>query len=87
METVLLDFKDHKGRTTGEWIYKDQVEVLGRYSTNSIFTLMGVTKTTGSMGTLGRHLRKNGQEHAFCTNHNLNLNATLALNGERIMTQ
>jgi hypothetical protein len=43
--------------------------------------LTGITDTTGNMGVLGRKLRENGQEHAYCTDHNFHLNAKLAFDG------
>lgn len=44
-------------------------------------TIIGVTDTTGNMGTLGKYLRENGHEHAYCMDHNFHLNAKLAFDG------
>ena len=39
--------------------------------------VIGITDTTGSMGVvLGKYLRDNGMEHAYCTGHHL-MNSSL----------
>jgi hypothetical protein len=48
---------------------------------DEIVDTIGITDTTGNMGVLGRKLRENGQEHAYCTDHNFHLNAKLAFDG------
>ena len=78
---AMIDFKVHHGRTTGEEIYQDHVAVTNAYSHRPNFALMGITDTTGSMGTLGSHLRNNDQEHGYCTDHVLHRNAILAFKG------
>ena len=78
---AMIDFKVHHGRTTGEEIYQDHVAVTNAYSHRPNFALMGITDTTGSMGTLGSHLRSNDQEHGYCTDHVLHRNAILAFKG------
>ena len=82
MRTAMIDFKVHHGRTTGEKIFEDQISVLDGYSEKPSFSLIGITDTTGNMGKLGEHLRADGREHAYCTDHNFHLNAKLAFLGK-----
>jgi len=79
--SIIVDFKVFHGTTSGEAIYNDQANVLAGYTTKCNLVI-GITDTTGSMGVLGKHLRDNGMEHAYCTDHNLHCNAVLAFNGE-----
>ena len=81
MRSIIVDFKVFHGTTSGEAIYNDQAKVLAGYTTKCNLVI-GITDTTGSMGVLGKHLRDNGMEHAYCTDHNLHCNAVLAFNGE-----
>jgi len=81
MRSIIADFKVFHGTTSGEAIYNDQANVLAGYTTKCNLVI-GITDTTGSMGVLGKHLRDNGMEHAYCTDHNLHCNAVLAFNGE-----
>jgi len=80
MRSTVLDFCVFEGSTTGARIYTDVKRVLDNYSGESvlIYDVMGITDTTGNMGVLGQHCRRNGKEHAYCTDHNFHLNATLA---------
>ena len=66
MRSIIVDFKVFHGTTSGEAIYNDQAEVLAGYTTKCNLVI-GITDTTGSMGVLGKHLRDNGMEHAYCT--------------------
>ena len=92
MRSACLDFKVFHGTTTGDKIYEDVKSVLARYKSETIMLVedkivdtivdtIGITDTTGNMGVLGRKLRENGQEHAYCTDHNFHLNAKLAFDG------
>ena len=80
MQANVLDFSVFEGSTTGARIYTDVKRVLDSYSGECvlIYDVMGITDTTGNMGVLGQHCRRNGKEHAYCTDHNFHLNATLA---------
>lgn len=79
--TIIVDFKVFPGTTSGEAIYNNQATVLEQYTTKENI-VMGVTDTTASMGVLGKFLRQNGMQHAYCTDHNLQCNAILAFDGE-----
>jgi len=92
MRSACLDFKVFHGTTTGDKIYEDVKSVLARYKSETIMLVedkivdtivdtIGITDTTGNMGVLGRKLCENGQEHAYCTDHNFHLNAKLAFDG------
>ena len=81
LQNSMIDFKVHGGRTTGERIFQDHISVMSRFNDKPLFSLMGITDTTGSMGTLGAHLRDDGREHAYCTDHVFHLNALLAFSG------
>ena len=78
---AMIDFKGHHGRATGERIYQDHVAVTNAYSNRPNFSLMGITATTGSMGTLGSLLRSDDREHGCCTDHVFHCNAMLAFKG------
>ncbi len=78
---IIVDFKVFHGTTSGEAIYNDQAQVLAGY-TKKCNLVIGITDTTGSMGVLGHHLRNDGMQHAYCTDHNLHGNAVFAFNGE-----
>ena len=78
---IIVDFKIFHCMTSGKAIYYDQAQVLAGYTTKCNLVI-GIMDTTGSMGVLGHHLRNNGMQHAYCTDHNLHCNAVLAFNGE-----
>lgn len=81
MQSACLDFKVFHGSTTGEKIYADIKSVLTKFKGETVLMMedtIGITDTTGNMGVLGRFLRENGHEHAYCTDHNFHLNAKLA---------
>jgi len=80
----MLDFKVFHGSTTGDRIYEDQTSVLDDY-TEKPFVVMGVTDTTGNMGVLGKHLRDNGMQHGYCTDHSFNLNGQKAFHGKHLL--
>lgn len=79
--SVIIDFKVWHGSTTGDLLGQDLMGVVRK---NAMFAklLIAVTDTTGNMVTLGRHLREQEVEHAFCIDHNLHRNALLAFDGE-----
>ena len=81
MKSLVIDFKVFRGTTSGEAVFHDQRKVLQGVDDSKPFCLMGVTDTTGSMGTLGKYLREDGQEHGYCTDHNFYRNALLAFVG------
>jgi hypothetical protein len=79
-QSACLDFKVFKGSTTGEIIYADIKAVLEKVKGETVMMLedtIGITDTTGNMGVIRRFLHENGHEHAYCTDHNFNLNAKL----------
>ncbi len=78
----MIDFKVHHGHTTGEAIFHYQKGVLEEHR-GKPFVVMVVTDTTGSMGTLGKHLRNEGYEHGYCTDCNFHRNAILAFKGKQ----
>jgi hypothetical protein len=86
LKSAVLDFKIFEGSTTGERIYEDILVVLQKYQGETedtiVFDTIGITDTTGNMGKLGKHLRENGKEHGYCTDHNLHLVAKLAFDRE-----
>ena len=67
MKSLVIDFKVFWGTTSGEAVSHDQRKVLQGVDDSKPFCLMGVTDTTGSMGTLGKYLREDGKEHGYCT--------------------
>ena len=77
MKASIIDCKVHHGRTMGQAIFGDQKIVLEEHQ-KTPFVDTGVTNTTGSMKTLGKHLRKEGYEHGYCTDHKLHCNTILA---------
>ena len=85
MQSACLDFKVFHGSTTGQRIYEDVTSVLAKFKGETVMVMedtIGITDTTGNMGVLGRFLRENGHEHAYCTDHNFHLNAKLAFDGK-----
>ena len=80
IKSIMIDFKVFHGTTTGKAIYNDQLKVLQDYTTKENLVI-GITDTTASMGVLGQYLQKNGMQHAYCTDHNLQCNAILAFQG------
>jgi len=49
-------------------MYNDQVTVLEEFTTKNNVVIC-ITGTAGNMGVLGQHLRTNGMEHGYCTDH------------------
>lgn len=90
MRSVCIDFKVFQGRTTGENIYDDIMTVLARFVSEGqapdfVQDTIGITDTTGNMGKLGKFLRDNGHEHAYCTDHVFHLTAILAFSGKLLL--
>ena len=90
MRSVCIDFKVFQGRTTGENIYDDIMTVLARFVSEGqapdlVQDTIGITDTTGNMGKLGKFLRDNGHEHAYCTDHVFHLTAILAFSGKSLL--
>jgi hypothetical protein len=81
LRNIIVDFKVFHGTTSGEAIYNDQAQVLVGCTTKCKHVI-SIMDTTGSMGNLRHHLRDNGMQHAYYTDHNLHCNAVLAFNGE-----
>ena len=81
MKASIIDCKVHHDRTMGQAIVSNQKIVLEEHQKKP-FVDMGVTNTTGSMGTLGKHVRKEGCEHGYCTDHKLHYNTILAFDGK-----
>lgn len=81
MKHFLIDLKVYHGRTTGEKIFEDQKKVMENQKGEK-FILMCVTDTTANMGKLGQYLRKEGEEHGYCVDHNIQCTARLAFNGK-----
>ena len=81
--SIIVDFKVFHCTTSGEAIYKDQVNVLKEYTTLEN-VVIGITDTTSSMGVLCQFLQNKGMQHAYCTDHNSHCNAIWAFDGKLI---
>ena len=58
MKCVIIYFKVFSGRTNGERICKDQINVLEGVNDKGLITL-GIMNTTGNMGNLGNFSHEN----------------------------
>ena len=87
-QSAVLEFKIFSSTTTGEAIYEDVKTALAKVLENDetentiVLDVIGITDSAGSMGKLGQYLRDNGKEHAYCTDHIINLVAKLAFDRE-----
>ncbi len=82
----ILDLKVLKGTTMGEAVFNDITHVLQKFQVNNTMVILdsnGITDTTGNMGKLGQYCHENRRRLGYCTDHNFNCNAILALNVNR----
>ena len=86
LKSAVLDLKFFEGSTTGKKIYEDVMVVLQKYQGETgdtiVFDTIGITDTTGNMVKLRKYLHNHGEEHCYCTDHNLHLVARLAFDCE-----
>ena len=81
LKSLIVDFQAHDGPTKGVDIFETQKKVLEKVGDKSR-VVIGITDTTSNMNSLGKELREDGYDHAYCSDHSFNLNAKLAFNGE-----
>eukprot|EP00804_Cyclotella_cryptica_P020067 CCRYP_014870-RA/>CCRYP_014870-RA protein AED:0.47 eAED:0.47 QI:0/0/0/0.5/0/0.5/2/0/534 len=73
----LIDLEVFYSSTKGKDLYKYQKKILEPYA-DVFFVFMAVLDTTGNRGVLTQECRKDGHEAAYCTEHSIHLNASLA---------